>query len=141
MPDLNNVTAGEYELVAELFDQRTSPLDKPFTFTRYTRGERVVLDEADAKRLVAAGAVVVPGELQRAVFEAAKAQYEAALAALALQAPPEPPQAPEPPAEKPLQDKTVPELQAFAQTEGIDLGDAKKKDDILAKIAAAQRGE
>ncbi|MGN7134565.1 hypothetical protein ACTHQY_14965 [Rhodococcoides corynebacterioides] len=82
MTDLNQITAGEYELVAALFDQPTSKPGEPFDFHRYRQGDIVTLDAAEAKRLFAAGAVVVPGTRQKAEAEALRVAYEAALAAL-----------------------------------------------------------
>ena len=38
--------------------------------------------------------------------------------------------------EKPIDKMTVPELKAYAEENNIDLGDAMKKDDILAAIQA-----
>lgn len=40
--------------------------------------------------------------------------------------------------EKAVEDMTVPELKAYADGKGIDLGDATKKEDILAKIKGGQ---
>ncbi|QSE94192.1 hypothetical protein JWS13_39135 [Rhodococcus pseudokoreensis] len=44
------------------------------------------------------------------------------------------------PGDAPSDQWKVPELLAFAETKGIDLGDAKKKADILAAIAQAEAG-
>lgn len=74
--------AGSYELVAELWDEPTSKPGQPFEWVRHRRGETVELSDAEAKRLLAAGAVVKPGEVEKAQVAAAKAAYEAALAAL-----------------------------------------------------------
>lgn len=46
--------------------------------------------------------------------------------------------APSLPSEKPIEKMTVAELTDYAVKNGIDLGDAKKKDELLAVIAAAQ---
>ncbi len=78
--DIDQVQAGEYELVAELFDQRTSPLDKPFDFKRYRRGDTVTLDVEEARRLYAAGAVQPVGQRQLQAAEQARLAYAAALA-------------------------------------------------------------
>lgn len=45
----------------------------------------------------------------------------------------------EPAAEKPLEKRTVDELRKYAADNQIDLGEASKKDEILAAIAAAQQ--
>ena len=37
-----------------------------------------------------------------------------------------------------IEDMTLPQLKAFAEAEGIDLGDAKKKSDVLAAVELAQ---
>lgn len=71
MTDINDVKAGEYQLIADRWDERTSKPGEPFTFTRHRKGDVVTLDEADAKRLFAAGAVVEPGALEKAEAEAA----------------------------------------------------------------------
>jgi len=39
--------------------------------------------------------------------------------------------------DKPLEEMKVAELKKFAESKGIDLGDAKKKDDIIAAIELA----
>lgn len=44
----------------------------------------------------------------------------------------------EPDGPKPIDKMTVDELKTYAAEHGIDLGDATKKNDILAKIEAAQ---
>jgi hypothetical protein len=80
--DVNSIKAGTYELVATQWDRITSEPGKPLTFERYRRGDKVKLDEADAKRLMLAGAIVEPGSIQRAAAERARAQYLAALAQL-----------------------------------------------------------
>jgi hypothetical protein len=80
--DINQVQAGEYELIADLWDERTSELDKPFEFVRHVRGDKVTLNQEDARRLVAAGAVAPVGAREAAELEAAKARYLAALAAV-----------------------------------------------------------
>jgi hypothetical protein len=74
--------AGTYELVVDRFDQRVSPLDKPFAARRYGRGDKVELDAEHADRLGRAGAIVKPGERERQNALAARLQYEQALAAL-----------------------------------------------------------
>jgi hypothetical protein len=47
----------------------------------------------------------------------------------------------EPEKEKTIEDMTLPELKKHAKDNGIDLGEATKKEDVLAKIVAAQTGE
>ena len=44
-----------------------------------------------------------------------------------------------PKAEKPLEKRTVDELRQYAADNNVDLGEATKKEDILAAIAAAQQ--
>lgn len=77
--DINEIKAGEYQLAADRWDERTSQPGQPFTFVRHRRGDRVRLSEAEAKRLVTAGAVVKPGELERRAAEVARQQYRALL--------------------------------------------------------------
>lgn len=43
--------------------------------------------------------------------------------------------------DKSLEKMTVPELKEYAETNGIDLGDATKKPDILATITGLKDGE
>lgn len=78
--DINEIKAGEYQLVAERWDERTSKPGEPFTFVRHRRGDLVELSEEDARRLVFGGAAVKPGELERRAAEAARRQYLALLA-------------------------------------------------------------
>jgi hypothetical protein len=87
--ELNEIKAGKYQLVARSWDHITSKPNEPLDFTRYRRGDVVDLNVEDAKRLVAAGAVVKPGQLEksaveqaRAIAEQAQRAYEAALAGL-----------------------------------------------------------
>lgn len=87
--DLNDVKAGKYQLVARRWDQITSKPGEPLDYVRHRRGDIVDLNAEDARRLVSAGAVVKPGELEkseadraRAAAERARREYEAALAAL-----------------------------------------------------------
>jgi hypothetical protein len=87
--NLNDVKAGKYQLVARRWDQITSKPGEPLVYTRHRRGAIVDLNEADAKRLVAAKAVVKPGDLEkaaaeraRAIAEQAQADYQAAIAGL-----------------------------------------------------------
>ncbi|MFD1954294.1 hypothetical protein ACFSL6_08920 [Paenibacillus thailandensis] len=44
-------------------------------------------------------------------------------------------------ADKPVGEMTVTELKAYAKANSIDLGEATKKDEILAKIKEAEGGE
>lgn len=78
----DDVKAGTYELVAVLWDEPLSKPGEPFDFKRHRKGDKVKLDVEEARRLVAAGAVVKPGDLEKARAAAAKAQYLAALAAV-----------------------------------------------------------
>lgn len=80
MVDVSDVKAGKYELVALRWDKILSKPGEPFDFKRYRRGDSVDLDVEEARRLVAAGAVVKPGELERQRAEAAKRAYDAAMA-------------------------------------------------------------
>jgi uncharacterized membrane protein YgcG len=87
--DLNDVKAGKYQLVAVRWDQITSKPGEPLDYVRYRRGDIVDLNAEDAKRLVAAGAVVKPGQLEKTKAEAARAlaeraaqEYQAILAGL-----------------------------------------------------------
>ncbi|HXH77310.1 hypothetical protein [Nocardioides sp.] len=89
MSEVNEIKAGKYQLVAVQWDQITSKPDEPLDFTRHTHGAIVELSAAEARRLVGAGAVVKPGQLEkskaeraREIAEQAKAEYEAALASL-----------------------------------------------------------
>lgn len=82
MTDLNEVKAGEYELVCALWDQPVNKPGEPFDFVRHRAGAIVTLDGPEAKRLFSAGAIVVPGSREKAQAEALRAQLEAALAAL-----------------------------------------------------------
>lgn len=78
--EIDQVQAGEYELVAEQFDQPLSKPGEPFNFKRYVRGDKVTLDVAEARRLYAGGAVVLPGEREKLAAQAAVAAAAAALA-------------------------------------------------------------
>lgn len=80
MADVSDVKAGKYQLVALRWDKILSKPGEPFDFKRYHRGDEITLDVEDARRLVAAGAVVKPGELERQRAEEAKRAYEAAMA-------------------------------------------------------------
>lgn len=87
--ELNDVKAGKYQLVAVRWDQITSKPGEPLDYVRHRKGAIVDLTAEDAKRLVAAGAVVKPGELEkskaeqaRALAERANAEYQAILAGL-----------------------------------------------------------
>jgi predicted NUDIX family NTP pyrophosphohydrolase len=48
------------------------------------------------------------------------------------------PESTEPEGPKPVEKMTVPELKQYAEEKQIDLGDATKKDEILAAIQAAE---
>lgn len=86
MTDIDKIKAGKYELVAELWDEPKSKPGEPFDFVRHRRGDVVQLDAENARRLVAAGAVVEPGALEKARAEQARLQAEQAEAAAALAA-------------------------------------------------------
>ncbi len=77
--DVNDTKAGTYELVAERWDEITSKPGEPFDFVRHVKGDKVKLNVEDARRLVDGGAVVTPGEREKAAVEQAKAAYAAAL--------------------------------------------------------------
>lgn len=74
--------ASRYELISLFWEEPTSKPGETYTFERHVRGDLVDLSHEEARRLLAAGAVVKPGSRERAAAEAAKAAYEAALAAL-----------------------------------------------------------
>jgi hypothetical protein len=82
MPDVNEIKAGEYELVADHWDQTVSKPGEPWDFVRHYKGETVTLTVQDARRLVSAGAVAEKGARERARLAVARAQYLAALSAL-----------------------------------------------------------
>lgn len=89
MTNLNEIKAGKYQLVSVRWDQITSKPGDPLDYIRHRRGDIVELTAEDAKRLVTAGAVVKPGQLEQSAAEQAKAvaeqarrNYEAVLAGL-----------------------------------------------------------
>lgn len=43
--------------------------------------------------------------------------------------------------EKPLEERTIKQLEKYAEDNDIDLGDAKRKDDIIEAIRAAEGGD
>jgi len=51
------------------------------------------------------------------------------------------PAGPQPPQSKPLEAMTSNELKAYAEANDIDLGAAKRRDDVLAAIRAAETGD
>lgn len=151
-----DVKAGRYELVAELWDEYLSEPGKPFDFKRHRKGDLVDLDVEQARRLVAAGAVVEPGAIEAAQAEALRLQYEAALAAL----PPKPKAVdddededlnadgqgePGTPASaataNPLDGMKLADLRDYAAAKGISLDgvDSRKVDGIRAAIAKAEQ--
>lgn len=73
--------AGKYELDATAWDQRTSKLGEPVEFKRHLRGDVITLNAEDARRLGAAGAIVKPGEREKAQAESLLAAAQAAQAA------------------------------------------------------------
>ncbi|SDC45990.1 hypothetical protein [Nocardioides lianchengensis] len=147
--DLNDVKAGKYQLVAVRWDQITSEPGKPLDYIRHRRGDIVELNAADARRLVKAGAVVKPGQLEknaaeeaRALAERAAADYQAILAGLpedvrAEIAPGTVPQTPGSPApgsgsdEKPATDASIELITAY-------VGDDK---DRAAEFLTAEQGK
>lgn len=81
MADVNDIKAGDYELVADHWDETTSEPDaRIWTYVRHYKGETVSLNEEDAKRLVVSGAVVEPGSRELAAAQRLRAQYQALLA-------------------------------------------------------------
>jgi hypothetical protein len=79
--NVNDIKAGEYELLDLRWDEPTSkPGDPVFTFVRHEQGDIVKLDEENAKRLVLAGYVAPKGERQKAEAAAAAARFRASLA-------------------------------------------------------------
>lgn len=82
MTNLDEIKAGKYEIVALYWDETLSEPGKPHVWKRHRKGAIVELDEETARRLVSAGAAAVPGERERRAVEAARMQYEQALAAL-----------------------------------------------------------
>lgn len=82
MTDINDIKAGDYELLVLSWDETTSEPDKPFTFKRHYKGDTVTLSEEEARRLVPVGAVAPAGALAAAKVEQARQQYLAALALL-----------------------------------------------------------
>ncbi len=145
------IPAGDYEMVALLWDEVTSEPGKPFTFTRHRQGDIVTLNEEDARRLVLAGAVVEPGSIERARVAALKQAYEAALAALPAAVKEAGETAPSDEDDDSTDDTGVPEhlvpehlrinlpdLRAYAGTNDIDLEGATLKADVLAKIIEAE---
>lgn len=73
------MSAGLYELTALMWDQPTSRPGCPETYIRHRQGDIVRLTDADARRLLAAGAVVEPGTREAAELEQARFAYQAAL--------------------------------------------------------------
>jgi hypothetical protein len=76
------IKAGKYELVALSWDEPTSKPGEPFAYKRHVRGDVITLDVEQARRLVLAGAVVKPGEREKARIAQLQAQLQAQLAAL-----------------------------------------------------------
>lgn len=79
---MSDVKAGKYEVAALFWEEPTSKVGEPYDYVRHNRGDIVTLNVEEARRLVQAGAVVEPGARERAAAEAARLQYEMALAAL-----------------------------------------------------------
>lgn len=78
----DEIKAGKYELVALSWDETTSKPGEPFAYKRHVQGDVVTLDVEQARRLVTAGAVVKPGEREKARIAQLQAQLSAQLAAL-----------------------------------------------------------
>lgn len=145
---IEDLEAGDYELVSEIFDQPTNDEGKTFTFKRYRKGDTVTLDLAEAQRLYKAGAVVLPGEREVAAAAFARAQYEAALAALpediraqvladvAGAAPATSVSDPEPVVEKPKRVSPKEDWVAYAVSRGADEAEAEAstKEDLIARF-------
>lgn len=145
---IEDLEAGDYELVSEIFDQPTNEDGKAFTFKRYRKGDTVTLDLAEAQRLYKAGAVVLPGEREVAAAAFARAQYEAALAALpdairaqvladvSATASPKAESAADPVAEKPKRVSPKEEWVAYAVARGADHGEAEAstKEDLITRF-------
>lgn len=80
--DINDVKAGDWELVADQWDEVTSKPGQPLDYTRHYAGDVVTLNQADARRLFKGGAIVKPGSREKALAEAALAQAVALLGSL-----------------------------------------------------------
>ena len=151
--DINDIEAGEYQLIEQRWDEPTSEPGQPFTFRRHRKGDRLTLSEADARRLVVAGAAVRPGEMERRAAAIALRDYKALLAQVPdelraeLEAQhaaeqegalaPTPPQLPAP--ELPARAENKPAWVAWHVAQGMPRADAEKlsKDEL---IAAAHPG-
>lgn len=125
--DLNDVTAGKYQLVSPRWDQITSKPGEPLDYIRHRRGDIVELNAEDAKRLVAAGAVVKPGALEKAKAEQARelaeraaADYRAILAGLPEDVRSE------------VAPETVPQTPQGG--DGSDTGGGDRVEDVLASV-------
>lgn len=81
--DINAITGGKYQLVAEVWDRILSQPSEPYNFERFVKGDVVELTTSEAKRLVSCGAFVEPGEFERRAVEQLKAQLALAEAELA----------------------------------------------------------
>lgn len=96
--DINEIKGGQlYQLLALRWDRQTSKPGEPFTFRRYRRGDLIgkgsekakngeptdptdlLLSEDEARRLVAADAIAIPGSIEKAQAERAAKQLQAAL--------------------------------------------------------------
>ena len=80
--DVNEIKPGNYELVAEMWDETISKPGEPFNYKRHRKGDIVKLNASEAKRLVLAGAVITPGSRELAIAEAAARNFLAAIAHL-----------------------------------------------------------
>ena len=82
MTDPDEIKAGQYELVSEVWDEPKSKLGEPYDFTRHVKGDIVTLNVEEARRLYTSGAVVRKGEREKAAAQFALQQAQLALAAL-----------------------------------------------------------
>lgn len=113
-----------------------------------------ITNRSERERLIFEYARAMDGEgrqIARELFPGAAARVPETIAELGLPAemfkptgrveakPPAPKAASKP--DTGLADKTVKELRALAEERGVDLGEAKKRDDILAVLAETDDGE
>lgn len=75
---LARMPAGQYVLVAELFDQPLSEPGEEFRFKRHRRGDVVTLTAPEARRLLGCGAVIESEDPQRAAYASALDAYRRA---------------------------------------------------------------
>ena len=82
MTDPDEIKAGQYELLSEVWDEPISKLGEPYDFKRHVKGDIVTLNVEEARRLYTSGAVVRKGEREKAAAQFALQQAQLALAAL-----------------------------------------------------------